>query len=72
MSKEKQQITTTTTTKTDEKPSFEELRKYPSNLLDVKKQNRTNIYLFQLNNRSTRKRCEICLKLTMKTREQCH
>ena len=26
-----------------------------------------NIYLFKVNNRSTRKRCEICLKLTIKT-----
>ena len=27
----------------------------------------TNIYLFKLNNRNTRKRCEICSKLTIKT-----
>ena len=25
------------------------------------------IYLFKVNNRNTRKRCEICLKLTIKT-----
>ena len=29
--------------------------------------NPTNIYLFKLNNRNTRKRCEICSKLTIKT-----
>ena len=29
-----------------------------------------NIYLFKVNNRNTRKRCEICLKLTIKTRER--
>ena len=26
-----------------------------------------NIYLFKFNNRNTRKRCEICSKLTIKT-----
>ena len=33
-----------------------------------------NIYLFKGNNRSTRKRCEICLKLTIKIpqRVQCY
>ena len=31
-----------------------------------------NIYLFQVNNRDSRKRCGICLKLTIKTPEQCH
>ena len=31
-----------------------------------------NIYLFKVNNRNTRKRCEICLKLTIKTPERCH
>ena len=30
----------------------------------------TNIYLFQVNNGNTRKRCEICSKLTIKTTEQ--
>ena len=30
-----------------------------------------NIYLFKVNNRNTRKRCKICLKLTIKT-EQSH
>ena len=29
--------------------------------------NPANIYLFQVNNRNIRKRCEICLKLTIKT-----
>ena len=29
--------------------------------------NSANIYLFKVNNRSTRKRCEICSKLTIKT-----
>ena len=29
-----------------------------------------NVYLFKCNNRNTRKRCEICLKLTVKTPEQ--
>ena len=30
----------------------------------------TNIYLFKVNNRNTRKRCEICSKLTTKTPER--
>ena len=29
-----------------------------------------NIYLFKVNNRSTRKRCEICSKFTIKTPER--
>ena len=29
-----------------------------------------NSYLFKVNNKNTRKRCEICLKLTMKTPER--
>ena len=29
-----------------------------------------NIYLFKVNNRNTRKRCEICSKLTIKTLER--
>ena len=32
--------------------------------------NPANIYLFNVNNRSTRKRCEICSKLTIKTPER--
>ena len=31
-----------------------------------------NICLFQVNNRNTRKRCEICSKLTIKTLERRH
>ena len=31
-----------------------------------------NIYLFKVNNRNTRKRCEICSKLTIKTPERRH
>ena len=34
--------------------------------------NPVNIYLFKVNNRNTRKRCEICSKLTIKTPEQHH
>ena len=30
-----------------------------------------NIYLLKVKNRSARKRCEICSKLTIKTLEQC-
>ena len=29
-----------------------------------------NIYLFKVNNRNTRKRCEICSRLTIKTPER--
>ena len=32
----------------------------------------SNIYLLKVNNRNTRKRCEICLKLTIKIPEQRH
>ena len=31
-----------------------------------------NIYLFKINNRNTRKRCQKCLKLTIKTPERRH
>ena len=31
--------------------------------------NPANIYLLKVNNRNTRKRCEICSKLTIKTTE---
>ena len=31
-----------------------------------------NIYLFKVNNRNIKKRCEIYSKLTIKTPEQCH
>ena len=30
----------------------------------------TNIYLLKVNNRNTRKRCEMCSKLTIKTPER--
>ena len=29
-----------------------------------------NIYLFKINNRNTRRRCETCLKLTLEIRER--
>ena len=29
------------------------------------------IYMFKVNNRNTRIRCEICSKLTLKTQERC-
>ena len=31
-----------------------------------------NIYLFKVNNRNTKKRCELCSKLTMNTLERLH
>ena len=31
-----------------------------------------NIYLFKVNNRNTKRRCEICSKLTIKTPERLH
>ena len=40
------------------------------NLNTTQKFNPTNIYLFKLNKRYTRKRCEICSKLTIKTPER--
>ena len=40
--------------------------------LDALKLYPANIYLFKANNRNTRKRCEICSKLTTKTPERCH
>ena len=33
--------------------------------------NPANIYLFKSSNRNTRKSCEMCSKLTIKTAEQC-
>ena len=35
-------------------------------------QNLASIYLFKVNKRNSRKRCEIGSKLTLKTPEQCH
>ena len=40
-----------------------------SNLVDLFS---INIYLFKVNNRNTRKRCEICSKLTIKILERRH
>ena len=41
-------------------------------LLNVKSRfNLDGIYLFKVNNRKTRTKCEICSKLTIKTPEQC-
>ena len=34
--------------------------------------NPANIYLLKVNNSNTRKRCEICSKLTIKTPERYH
>ena len=34
--------------------------------------NPANIYMFKVNSTSTRKRCKICSKLTMKTPERHH
>ena len=31
-----------------------------------------NIYLFKVNNRNSRKRSEVCSKLTIKTPDRCH
>ena len=41
-------------------------------LKNWKKINPTNIYLFKVNNSNVTKRCEICLKLTIKAPEQRH
>ena len=38
----------------------------------VRSQFLPNIYLFKVNNRNTRKRCEICLKLTIEIPERRH
>ena len=35
-----------------------------------RKHNPTNIYLFKVNNRNTRKSCETCSRLTIKTQER--
>ena len=39
-------------------------------VLHKSEQNQANIYLLKVNNRNTRKRCEICSKLTLKTPER--
>ena len=41
------------------------------NNIYTKKNPPTNIYLFIVSNRNTKKRCEICSKLTIKTPERC-
>ena len=38
----------------------------------IQKWLRASIYLFKVNNRNPRKRCEICSNLTQKTKEQLH
>ena len=43
------------------------LRKYYDGIKWIQKINPANIYLLEVNNRNTRKRCEICSKLTIKT-----
>ena len=43
---------------------------YYGNIEYIQQINPANIYLFKANNRNTRKRCEICSKLTIKTSEQ--
>ena len=43
------------------------LKKFTHNRIISAVINPTNIYLFKVNNRNTRKRCEICSKLTGKT-----
>ena len=40
-----------------------------SRLSMYKNKDPANIYLFEVNNRNTRKRCEICSKLTVETPE---
>ena len=40
------------------------------NYRKVASNNVLDIYLFKDNNRNTRKKCEICLKLTIKTPER--
>ena len=42
--------------------------KWVNNFSDINKL--TDIYLFKINNRNIRKRCEICSKLTIKTAER--
>ena len=49
------------------------LAKLKINLLRAAKSlNPAHIYLFKVNYRNTRKRCEICSKLTIKTPERRH
>ena len=39
---------------------------------DERRGNPAGNYMFKVNNRNTRARCEICLKLTIKKPERCH
>ena len=41
-----------------------------SSILNITVEHSANINLFKVNNKNTRKRCEICLKLTIKTLER--
>ena len=41
-------------------------------MFESQKNSPVNIYLLKANNGNTRKRCEICSKITIKTPEQCH
>ena len=41
-----------------------------SSILNITVEYSANINLFKVNNKNTRKRCEICLKLTIKTLER--
>ena len=43
---------------------------YQSNFATLQLVNPAGIYLFKVNNRNTRTRCEICSKLTIKTAER--
>ena len=40
---------------------------YPETVIVVSVSDPANIYLFKVDNRNTRKKCEICSKLTIKT-----
>ena len=55
---------------------FAILETYPrKSLATFQKEGNTNPacnYMFEVNNRNTRARCEICSKLTIKTPERCH
>ena len=48
------------------------IKRNVKDILHYKSHYSANIYLFKVNNRITRKRCEIYLKLTIKTPERCH
>ena len=50
--------------------SHQEQEEFISNFCTTKVT--ANIYLFKVINRNTRKKCEICSKLTIKTSERLH